>query len=216
MNILGSTKISGIALIVFFYLSIVMTSDDGASIVPTAIIDPYKQSVPSLEDTFAPTTTKIYLVGDSLGVGIDASLKTKAFERNLSYESHVETGQTILWGVKQIHQSKPSIGATVIVSLGTNDAVNTEVHTFAKRIDSLMTAVGPGNTVHWLTLDIVNAEPYNSELHGAQARWTNLKIIDWDAYTNTMGIKTGSDGIHYSPTNYVKRANFVISSLVGE
>jgi lysophospholipase L1-like esterase len=160
-----------------------------------------------------PAITGIYLVGDSLGVGIDPSLKTKAFERNLSYESHVKTGQTILWGVEQIIQSRPPIDATVIVSLGTNDAVNTDSQTFAKRIDLLMTTVGSGNTVHWLTLDIANAEPYNSELSFAQDRWPNLKIADWDGYADTVGIKTGSDGIHYSATNYVKRANFVMSSL---
>ena len=187
MNTLEKTSMSGAAFIVFFYLSTFMPLGDVATV--------------SSPEAASPVTTKIYLVGDSLGVGIDPSLKTKAFEKNLSYESHVETGQTILWGVEQILNSRPSTGATVIVSLGTNDAVNTEVHTFAKRIDLLMAAVGPDNTVHWLTLDIANAEQYNSELRGAQARWPNLRIDDWDAYANTVGIKTGSDGIHYSAAN---------------
>ena len=203
MNTLKNTNISGAGLIVLSIMTL------GGVVVPTATVDPYKQP-----EVSSPVTTKIYLVGDSLGVGIDPSLKTKAFERNLSYESHVKTGQTILWGVEQILNSRPPIGATVIVSLGTNDAVNTDVHTFAKRIDLLMTTVGAGNTVHWLTLDIANAEPYNSELRFAQARWPNLKIADWDAYADTVGIETGSDGIHYSATNYVKRADFVMSSSV--
>ena len=200
-----AVKIIYSAFIVLFYFSTSMPLGD----VATSLT---KQSVSSPE--IAPViTTKIYLVGDSLGVGIDPSLKKKAFEKNLSYESHVKTGQTILWGVEQILQFRPSTGATVIVSLGTNDAVNTKVNTFAKRIDLLMTAVGPNNTVYWLTLDIANAEQYNSELRVAQARWTNLKIADWDAYANTVGIKTGSDGIHYSATNYVKRADFVMNSF---
>lgn len=111
----------------------------------------------------------------------------------------------------------------VVVGFGANDVhrnpctddCDRHVHRFGRRVDRLLTYLGPDRQVWWLNIDMdadraarVLGEPwnrnfpaFNRELRRVVARHPSAQLIDWRAIVRTSPtpISYSADGLHYAP-----------------
>lgn len=109
--------------------------------------------------------------------------------------------------------------ATVVVSLGTNDAVPNLFRRFRSFADTTL-AAAQGRNVIWVLPGVSHRNfRYRYEptvLHVLEqelAKYPNLRILDWDGEYNRHPHDQLSDGVHATDAGYAMRARYIVASL---
>jgi hypothetical protein len=100
----------------------------------------------------------------------------------------------------------------VIVHLGTNAGIDDA------DIDTIMRILGPDRRVIWVTLQLRNdynryryEDSSNQALREVVLRYPNVRVADWNAWTETHRGLVGGDGIHLTHPGCMAYANLVDS-----
>ncbi len=169
---------------------------------------------------------RLAMVGDSVGLGV-ADTTTSELRAQLAGEFASESFNNVQsrcisgcsLNASVALAAIPDNTAVVLLSLGYNDWGNPAA--FASKIDAVMLAMRRKHVgrVLWMTLAERSASlgtafaRFNQELIAARARWYELTLLDWRAYSaGTSGNRSrwfSSDGIHPTSTGQAELAIFL-------
>jgi len=184
--------------------------------VPTGpeSVDPASGLGPKMVATPAgprfPSDTPVFLLGDSLAVGI-ADLLTTA-EPNRTVTVDALEGRSTVTQDQLLQYTAATTAPIWVVSLGTNDAVEE----FPGAARELLKLAGPSRCVLWY--DVHRAETQdaiNATLTQLAARHPNLHLLQWNDLANANPLWFGSDGIHPAQEGYVARTSLATDGLAG-
>lgn len=153
----------------------------------------------------------VSLVGDSLNVGIEPYLRELLGERAFTADDVV--GRPTAVGLEHLRAGAASLGRYVVVSLGTNDPVES-ADAFRAGLAEAVRLVGSRCLV-WATIhrDGDAYAGFNAILRAQAARTRNLRLVDWSAMVDAHPDWLGPDGIHAGPEGYRARAQAVLDAM---
>jgi lysophospholipase L1-like esterase len=156
--------------------------------------------------------SRVSLVGDSLNVGVEPSLRELLPGWAMSTDDVV--GRPTETGLERLRAEASSLAPYVVVSLGTNDAV-TAVDAFRSAVDEALALAGAHRCVVWATIhrDGTAYDPFNEVLRAASDRNRNLRVVDWEAMVERSPSFLAGDGIHGSPNGYTARASAIVAAM---
>jgi hypothetical protein len=170
-----------------------------------------------------PVNPPVLVIGDSVSTGM-YWYASATVERHLAVNWQLAVcrrvgGQSCYdQGVSpptmlELISSLGTVPPTVVVEMGYNDPPET----FAGNVDAAMRALiaAGARQVLWLTLREVR-DPYpelNGVLHAATARYPQLSLLDWNAWSGNHPEWFQGDGIHLDPTGSIAMAHFVHAAL---
>ncbi len=138
-------------------------------------------------------------------------------------------GTKVRSGVAAIRKIRATTDCWVI-GLGTTDAgIDTDVSTFAARIDTVMAAVPQQTLVHWLDTYVAadarafaanpraaaNSVAWNAAINAAANRWPQLSVVSFARLAVTEDGVIEADGVHLTASGRVARARTVIDAMSG-
>jgi hypothetical protein len=147
----------------------------------------------------------VSLIGDSLNVGIEPYLP-----RQLpGWAVHTDDvpGRATAAGIEAMRSAGGSLGAHMLVSLGTND-VYTRPEDFRAGVREALRLAGPDRCVVWYTIfrEGESTTALNGVLREEAERADNLHLVDWEALVRAHPNWLVGDGIHATPAGYAGRA----------
>jgi hypothetical protein len=178
-------------------------------------VPPLPQEIP----TAPPNPDRVFLIGDSLAVGIEELLPQLLKDKTVS--SDALTGRPLADGMRIIAgldlSSQPSVLA---VSLFTNDGPGpTDVARLETAVKQTIAAVGADGCVVWATivrppLGGVSYAAANEALHDLEARFApKLVLVPWaETIAESPGL-LASDGVHGTPEGYQVRAQLYAEAV---
>ena len=150
---------------------------------------------------------RLYVIGDSVLLGAHDAIVGQL--SGWSVTVWAQEGLSTLGAASIVTASRAAIGDVVVVALGNNDAGNAA--TFGQRIDGVMAAIGPVARVIWVNLrEFAPWVPaMNQQLVLATARWSNLRIADWDSIATPNPALVYPDGLHLTPAGATAMAQLI-------
>lgn len=155
---------------------------------------------------------RLFVVGDSVILGAESAIRsTLGASWDVVFDAAVSRSTSA--GASVIAARKHEIGDTVVVQLGTNDAGTTSV--FEARIDEVMQQLADIPNVVWVNIrEVRDYYPAaNQALRNAEARWPNLTVADWNAYSAGVPDPVYEDGLHLTGTGAQGMANMLAEQL---
>jgi hypothetical protein len=154
----------------------------------------------------------VSLVGDSLNVGIEPYLQAALEGWEITTDDFI--GRPTSIGLERLDAQGGSLGHYVVVSLGTNDPVES-VDAFRIAVADVMTLVGSSRCVVWATLhrDGDAYEPFNAVLRAAAAKSRNLRLVEWSQMLRDHPDWVSGDGVHATPDGYRARADATVDAM---
>ena len=154
-----------------------------------------------------------YVVGDSLSVGVEmtgfiedasgACLNLVQYSAKSGRRTEEAVSIVNSWGTL-------GSDAVVLVALGTNDIWGSQ-ESFVEAGREVMNAIGSNARVIWLDVseDILNVNEtrVNNGIAQLASEYSNIQIADWSAYEAAYNVRRAGDGIHYTLSEYKKRAS---------
>jgi hypothetical protein len=131
-------------------------------------------------------------------------------------------GKRLDWGIDQVKRAKKrnQLPSTVVIALGTNDMRLIPRSVTAKRIATILDAVGPDRQVLWVATHLEGGMSqagdrerwFNQQIRKQAKSRPNVHVLDWAATARDQGIRT-RDGFHYQRAGYVARAEAIRMAL---
>ncbi|CAB4900655.1 unannotated protein [freshwater metagenome] len=193
-----------------------------AAVAPVAASESVRAETPLC----APAPEAL-LIGDSLVARASDDYVTAFAEAGWNLTVVAYGGRTARWGFPQLEAQmaltpQPSV---VIVSLGTNDTrmLSTTQNQDAALIRRYVDAVGDERTLLWANValqpEIPSLSPryvreveFNDALIQVASESTNLQVLDWAGEADYSQFL--DDGVHYQPTEYPHRAQWLADALL--
>ena len=213
--------------------SVVLLSALPAAVASPHATAPHPRPLIVVPDDPRPDA-RVFVLGDSLTLGTliygsPSHLVNAARDDGLALtpRPNARVGRRVGEGLAILSH----VGAhrTVLIALGTNDLSATSAQA-ASWIRTARRLAGPTATIFWVNLRLTGAQfrfqtrvnagllagvrrdRTAQELVGATGR---AYVLDWSRYAQLHRIANGRDGIHYSPLNYAKRADFYTGCIAG-
>jgi lysophospholipase L1-like esterase len=174
-------------------------------------------ALPQKIPTAPPAPDRVYLVGDSLAVGIEGLLPQllagKQVQTNALVGRPLADGMRIIAGLDLT--SEPTVLA---VSLFTNDAP-TAVPALETAVKQTVAAVGQDGCAVWATivrppLGGVSYAAANDKLRELEARYApRLVIVPWAETIASDPALLAGDGVHGTPAGYQARAQLYAQAV---
>lgn len=172
-----------------------------------------------------PTNETLYMVGDSLTVG----MKSGGLDEKLSAKGYVPTTDGLVSrglvggvqpdGLTKIQQDSEAIktAGTIVVALGTNDSAATLEEELRQVLD-LIRSLSSSTQVYFVNYvgggTAAAPQKEKTDILAAFASQNNVKVIDWASTGGQYVNEDTSYGVHpYS--NYDKMADVIANSLPG-
>jgi lysophospholipase L1-like esterase len=166
-------------------------------------------SVPTLPVRPAVVSTgPVFLLGDSLTVGVEPYLAALLPGRRVSFDAKV--GRTTDQGVAIVKANPSELAPTVVVGLGTND--QTTAAEFAQNVDEMMALLG-NRRVLWVNLARNGYSDFDAVLVAATEKYQNLELVDWASTYYSHPKVQATDGIHATEAGYQLRAQIIAAAL---
>jgi len=155
---------------------------------------------------------EVSLVGDSLNLGVEPYLRTEL--RRWLIVADDEVGRSTATGVEHLKAKGASLAPYVVVSLGTNDPVET-VDAFRADVAEVLGLAGSNRCVVWATIHRSGDayEPFNEVLRVAASGHRSLRLVEWTSMIRAHPDFVAADGIHGSPSGYQARARAIVDAL---
>jgi lysophospholipase L1-like esterase len=162
--------------------------------------------------TAADASARVLVVGDSLAVGLKATLPDLLGE-DVAWDA--KSGRTTPQGLAALRASlrvvRPKV---VVVSLGTNDGPDPA--RFANRIDRALAAIGPDACVVWSDIyRPARKGPYaalNGVLTAEALKVKRLHLVAWDRAVARRAV-TLPDGLHPDADGFAYRARLIAQTV---
>ncbi len=186
----------------------------GAAVVVALVVALAVAAVVVSSSDDGPARRGVFVIGDSITVMAGGTHLGPA-----SWEVDARSGRATHEGIEVAKAHDLSERAAVIVALGTNDHSDTKA-AYARQIDAMMAAIGPGPDVIWVNVDSHTPEladasdGVNAALLEAPGRYPNLRVADWDTYVEGLGSVAGlraGDGIHYGRGGSALRRTWMVA-----
>jgi lysophospholipase L1-like esterase len=154
----------------------------------------------------------VSLVGDSLNVGVEPYLEEELAGWQIATDDVV--GRPTETGLEHLRALGSALGHYVVVSLGTNDPLDS-VAAFRTDVDAVMALAGGTRCVVWSTIhrDGDAYEPFNEVLRTAAARNRNLRLVEWTTMIGDHPEWLVSDGVHATADGYSARAQAIVAAM---
>jgi hypothetical protein len=155
---------------------------------------------------------KVSLVGDSLNLGVEPYLQSEL--QGWQVETDDVVGRSTATGIEQLQAQSASLGSYVIVSLGTNDPVET-VDAFRAGVVEALRIATPRRCVVWATIrrDGDAYEPFDRVLRDASRGNRSLRLVEWTSMIRAHPEWLAGDGIHASADGYEARAKAIVDAM---
>jgi hypothetical protein len=136
-------------------------------------------------------TGRIFAIGDSVMLGARRCIPPLGITADPLGNRQAYQGAAVLM------RMRARLPHVVIVHLGTNAGIDDDA------IDTIMKIIGPSRTVVWVTLQLRNdytryryEDSSNLAIRQVLLRFRNVRVADWNAYTEVHRGLVGGDGIH--------------------
>jgi hypothetical protein len=181
-------------------------ADVGASKTPLAVASPVRAAGfnPAVDDR------RVFVEGDSLTVGVSPFLPALLYRAGWTVTMDDEIGRSTATGINLLAQRSWDVGGTLVMALGTNDVPDPVA--FSSQIDEVMT-MAAGRRVIWVTVARAGWDALNRALYAAEARWSDLQVIDWRPIIAAQPAMRAADGIHLTVDGYELRARFIAAAI---
>ena len=152
------------------------------------------------------------LVGDSLNLGVEPYLRVEL--RRWLIVADDELGRPTADRRRALKAKGASLAPYVVISLGTNDPVDT-VDAFRASVAEVLRLAGPSRCVVWVTIhrDGDAYEPFNEVLRAEASGNRNLRLVEWTSMIRAHPDFLAADGIHATPAGYQARARAIVDAL---
>lgn len=151
-------------------------------------------------------TGRVFAIGDSVMLGARKCLPQHGVTADPKGNRQPYQGAAILSAMRT------RLPHVVIVHLGTNAGIDDG------EIDTIMRIIGPSRTVVWVTLQLRNdytrylyEDSSNLAIRDVLLRYPNVRVADWNLYTETHRGLVGGDGIHLTNDGCTAYANLLDS-----
>src|SRR6185312_10638003 len=174
----------------------------------------------------AATPPTVLVIGDSVATGMywhDDSIAV--MQENLGVYWDVAICRTIdgtscpfdgerAPTLMQVVAARGTVPPTVVVEVGYNDPAGM----FATEVDKAMSALTAAGATHvlWLTMRESRA-PYptlNALLDQATARWPQLELVDWNAFSESHPSWFQTDDVHLTPEGGIAMAHLAHAAVM--
>lgn len=154
---------------------------------------------------------RVFVVGDSLGVGTAPYLRTELTRWKLvqrtAVSRHAPDGVEILRARKATGKR---YGPIVVMQLGTNDDPR-HVSAFRASVKSVLAVAGPKRCVIWVNVVrpmVVGTtyDGYNAALAQLATKRANFRVLDWVSLVSVNRGWLSTDGVHVNGAGYKGRA----------
>jgi hypothetical protein len=153
---------------------------------------------------------RVFVEGDSLTVGVTPFLPALLYDAGWSPTMDDQIGRTTATGIGILAERSWDVGGTLVMALGTNDTP--DPIEFSSLIDEVMT-MAAGRRVIWVTVARAGWDSLNRALFAAEARWSDLHVIDWRPIIAARPAMRAADGIHLTLEGYELRAQFIAAAI---
>jgi len=172
------------------------------------------------------------LVGDSLGVGVEAALRTKltATWPGSTLEARAKEGSPLSYAVEGIDRYKETTDV-IVVSSGANNLLSPSL---AAEVRTALAATSSAACVVWATVSeriyqdpgfpptsgtpaqwVTAAKLFNTTLRTEAAKLPNVRVADWAPVVTATSNYTGIDGLHHTGTGNTAFAALLMSTVTG-
>ena len=201
---LPSPAVRARALLVALVLGLLGAAAAGPAGAATAARPP---RVTVIGDSVATALEYVPAAERRLGQGLDLHLDTRVCRR-LVAPSCPYAGTTPATALEVIRSQGASLGGTVVMDVGYNEAAST----YPRDLDTIMRALTAAHVrrVVWVTLreERGTYAATNQVIKGAPGRWKRLSVADWNA--GSRGEPWfGGDGLHLTPAGASGLAGFL-------
>ena len=181
-----------------------------------------------------PSNKNVYMIGDSLSVGMGATIGQKFTAAGLNLVDNppqATVGINVANSIPKIQADSANItsAGTIIVELGTNNCSLSgsapscqSTQAFESQISNMISAIRAINStanIYWVNVYTSKGPVYNSidQALSADSAGLNYKVIDWANEATTNGSKYSFDpslGVHQTTAQgYASMADFVVGSV---
>jgi hypothetical protein len=174
----------------------------------------------------------VFMFGDSIAVQDGKALATKLLNRGISLAVHNWSGRPTRPAVDALENwaIKYGLPRRILMATGTNDIFNPPV--FAAQVDRTMKIVGSNRTVIWVNTQISrtaksaaiqvadqrNSAWINSQIHDADKKYPNLRIVRWAEYLAAQPSRLTTllrEGVHTTvPAGQDARNDLIVQALI--
>ena len=180
--------------------------------LPAALLLAALPSGAAARVTSADASAQVLVVGDSLAVGLKATLPG-LLGADIAWDA--KSGRTTPQGLTALRSSlkivRPKV---VVVSLGTNDGP--DPRRFASRINRALAAIGPNACVVWSDIyRPARKGPYaalNGVLTQEALKARQLHLVAWDRAVTRRAV-TLPDGLHPDAAGFAYRAQLIAKAV---
>ncbi len=164
---------------------------------------------------------RVLIVGDSLTRESRVSTARLLRERGWTPTFRCWGSVRLDWGLAQVARAQRlgQLPEYVVIALGTNDVSWVDTATTQRRVGALLDRLGPRREVLWVDLDVDHsafsrgrAQWFNRMVRQVAASRENVTVLPWRSHARGRGLGR-SDGIHYGPSGYRARAEFLATAL---
>ncbi|KRM07609.1 MAG: acyltransferase family protein [Liquorilactobacillus ghanensis] len=155
------------------------------------------------------TTLQITAVGDS--VLADGSVSLQQVFPKMYVDAKVGRQAKDAIGVLQGLAQQGKLAPTVLLSLGTNGPFSDD------QLQQIMQIIGKQRKVFWVNTHVPTRrwqDQVNQALNSAQSRYSNLKVIDWYAYSKQHSDWFYSDNVHPNEYGLKFYSSFVAKKIL--
>jgi hypothetical protein len=172
-----------------------------------------QQCAPSSNATPTATPGKLFILGDSIGLGVTEPLKGVLPAANgWSVESNTKVGRSLKEGIDIVNASRPEDALlnanTVLIVLGTNNLTSSTNEADIKTMTTALRAKNSGTAIRWLKTNVTR-----SDLTAGSTQFNELLGKDPLLQTISNSAAISSDGVH--PSDYSSLASEIGTSLMG-
>jgi lysophospholipase L1-like esterase len=187
----------------------------GGSAIPMTTPKPTTTTTETEDITVPATAPSVYVLGDSLTVGVEPYLK-----RALAQQGWKLTGvdgrvnRTVDEGLRILRTKASRLPDTVVLALGSNDltARQADVQRWLRQARA---AAGPDRRLIWINIYVDLTERPELKRYrviddalAVAAPQYDIEIGDWDTYVERHDVPQQGDGVHYTDKGYRVRATF--------
>ncbi len=154
----------------------------------------------------------VFVVGDSLTVGSQSSIKSSLRTISSSVGIDAKVGRYTAEGIAKLRTPPARRSVIWVVALGTNDGPSAS--TMRRNIKTVMRLAGDNRSVMWV--NIVRPGGYskvNRALRKATHRYPRLSVLDWAGYITQHKNYLLPDQVHLSATGYRIRGAMIASAV---
>ena len=160
-----------------------------------------------------PPSSSVALIGDSLNLGTEESLREKLSGWTFVIDDVV--GRQTAIGIDRLEAAGSSLAPYVVVSLGTNDPASA-VASFRAGVRRAVGLVGPRRCLVWATIhrDGGAYAAFNAVLRAEAKLNRNVRVVEWAAMIDVHPEWLAPDGIHGTPDGYRARAAADVEAML--